>query len=99
METEVIVKEITSKLEETQFKSQSPNEFEDAIKKAFDFLGFDAELIGGSGDTDVILTANIGKESYKVTVDGKTSVYGKINDGGIDWLSLKITNKKIKPTL
>jgi hypothetical protein len=94
MKSETIVKEITSKLKETEIKSQSPNEFEDAIKNAFDFLGFDAELIGGSGDTDVILTANIGKESYKVTVDGKTSVYGKINDGGIDWLSLKDHKQK-----
>lgn len=96
MENEDLVKDIISKLKETQIKSQSPNEFEEAIKLAFDFLGFEAELIGGSGDTDVILTANIGKESYKINVDGKTSASGKISDSQIDWLSLTDHKQKNK---
>ena len=96
MENEDLVKDIIPKLKETQIKSQSPNEFEEAIKLAFDFLGFEAELIGGSGDTDVILTANIGKESYKINVDGKTSASGKISDSQIDWLSLTDHKQKNK---
>ena len=76
-------------LKEKQFKSDSPTDFEEAIKDSFNFLGFESELIGGSGDTDVLLIANIGKESFKVTVDGKTSKSGKIMDSQIDWISLK----------
>jgi len=83
-------------LKETQCKSDSPTDFEKALKDAFKFLGFEGELIGGKGDTDVLLTANIGKESFKVNIDGKTSKSGKIADAYIDWLSLRDHKKKNK---
>ncbi len=81
-------------LEERQYDSTSPANFEETLKNAFSFLGFEAELIGGSGDTDVLLTANIGQESFKVSVDGKTSKSGRITDSQIDWLSLRDHKKK-----
>lgn len=90
--TEIIV----NNLKERELKSNAPSEFEEAIKDAFSFLGFGAELIGGSGDTDVLLTANIGQESFKVSVDGKTSKNGKIIDSQINWLSLKDHREKNK---
>jgi len=87
-------KSIVELLRSTQLKSESPTEYEEAIGEAFKFLGFEAELIGGGGDTDVLLTANIGKESFKVNVDGKTSRSGKIIDRQIDWLSLRDHKEK-----
>lgn len=87
---------IIERLKETQCKSDSPTDFEKALKDAFKFLGFEGELIGGKGDTDVLLTANIGKESFKVNIDGKTSKSGKIADAYIDWLSLRDHKKKNK---
>lgn len=87
---------IIERLKETQLNSDSPNDFEEAIKNAFKFLGFEGELIGGSGDTDVLLTANIGQESFKVNVDGKTSKSGKIIDRQIDWISLRDHKRKNK---
>lgn len=89
-----IVNSIIGRLQEAQFKSNSPTDFEEAIKDAFAFLGFEAELIGTPGNTDVLLTANIGKESFKVNVDGKTSKSGKIIDRQIDWLSLRDHKEK-----
>lgn len=86
--------EIIEKLNESQNKSDSPDEFEIALTDAFYFLGFKAKTIGGKGDTDVLLTANIGKESYKVDVDGKTSKKDIIQDAQINWPSLK--DHKIK---
>jgi hypothetical protein len=86
--------EIIEKLNESQNKSDSPDEFEIALTNAFNFLGFKAKTIGGKGDTDVLLTANIGKESYKVDVDGKTSKKDIIQDAQINWPSLK--DHKIK---
>jgi len=83
-------------LKERQFKSDSPTDFEEVIKDAFSFLGFEGELIGGKGDTDVLLTANIGQESFKVNVDGKTSKSAKIIDRQIDWISLRDHKKKNK---
>jgi hypothetical protein len=86
--------EIISRLRETQNKSEAPAEFEQAIADAFTFLGMEAHVIGGPGDTDVLLTANIGNESYKVSVDGKTSKSGKISGNQIDWFSLRDHRKK-----
>ena len=90
------IKTIVKRLKVSQFKSESYTQFEEDIKEAFNFLGFEAELIGGSGDTDVLLVANIGKESFKVNVDGKTSRSGKIIDRQIDWLSLRDHRDKRK---
>ena len=67
-----------------------------ALRDAFDFLGFRADLIGGSGDFDVLLSANIGEASFKVSVDGKTSKDGKVIDRQIDWISLDYHKKKNK---
>jgi hypothetical protein len=86
--------EIISRLRETQNKSEAPAEFEQAIADAFTFLGMEAQVIGGPGDTDVLLTANIGNESYKVSVDGKTSKSGKISENQINWFSLRDHRKK-----
>ncbi len=88
------LEKVIQELKETQNKSDSPTEYEIALAKAFSFLGFQAKTIGGKGDTDVLLTSNIGKESYKVDVDGKTSKNEKISDAQINWISLK--DHKIK---
>lgn len=86
--------EIIQNLKDTQNKSDAPTEYEIVLTDAFRFLGFQAKTIGGKGDTDVLLTANIGKESYKVDVDGKTSKNEKISDAQINWLSLKDHKEK-----
>ncbi|PLV56041.1 winged helix-turn-helix domain-containing protein [Thermotoga sp. SG1] len=83
------VEHLTRKLKETQYRSNSPSEFEEVLKEAFSFLGFETDLIATPGNTDVVLKANIGHESYTVNVDGKTSKSGKISDVQIDWLSLE----------
>lgn len=88
------VEEIIIELEATQGKSDLPEEFEIALKNAFSFLGYQAKKIGGKSDTDVLLTANIGNQSYKVDVDGKTSKKLKVSDAQINWISLK--DHKIK---
>lgn len=88
------LEELIQNLKDTQNKSDSPTEYEIVLTDAFGFLGFQAKTIGGKGDTDVLLTANIGKESYKVDVDGKTSKNEKISDAQINWLSLKDHKEK-----
>jgi ubiquinone biosynthesis protein Coq4 len=88
------LEEIIQNLKNTQNKSDAPTEYEIVLTDAFRFLGFQAKTIGGKGDTDVLLTANIGKQSYKVDVDGKTSKNEKISDAQINWLSLKDHKEK-----
>jgi uncharacterized protein YifN (PemK superfamily) len=91
------VQHLIRRLEETQYRSNSPSEFEEVLKEAFSFLGFETELKGEPGNTDVVLKAKIGRdESYTVNVDGKTSRSGKISDVQIDWLSLEDHREKTK---
>lgn len=80
---------IIDKLRKKQHESKTPEGFENALKEAFGYFGFKAELIGRSGDTDVLLTADIGDETYKITVDGKTAKKGKILESQINWDSLE----------
>lgn len=85
---------LVEKLRKKQYESKTPEEFEGTLKEAFAYFGFKAELIGGSGDTDVLLVADIGDETYKVTVDGKTAKKGKILESQINWDSLEDHRKK-----
>jgi hypothetical protein len=88
------LEDLIRRLEETQYKSSSPSEFEETLRDAFSFLGFETELIGTPGNTDVLLKAEVGEKSYRVNVDGKTSKHGKIEDIQIDWFSLKDHKEK-----
>ena len=53
-------------------------------------MGFVAEHLGGSGKTDVLLTAPLGKDdAYRVAVDAKTTGSGSLGDHQVDWETLK----------
>ena len=83
------VVELAFEIEESSTDSQNPGRFERAVRDAFDYLGFRAELLGGSGKTDVLLVARLGRsDSYKVTVDAKTTTSGRLTDGQVDWETL-----------
>ena len=90
------LEEITERLEKTQHDSTHPDEFEKAITDAFAFFGFEAEHVGGSGDTDVFVEAKIGKKSFKAIIDAKTTKNGKVQKSNIDWESLDEHKKKRK---
>ncbi len=64
--------------------------FERAVRDGFRFMGFVAEHLGGSGKTDVLLTAPLGKGNlYRVAVDAKTTSSGALKDPQVDWPTLK----------
>lgn len=76
-------------IESSSTDSGDPNRFERAVRDAFAFLGFEAEWLGGSGQTDVLLDAPLGKESsFSVTVDAKTTAKGSLGDQQVDWQTL-----------
>ena len=81
--------ELAAALEKSSTESGDPSRFEQAVRDAFAFLGFRTELRGGSGKTDVLLTAPLGRsDSYKVAVDAKTTGSGRLTDGQVDWDTL-----------
>lgn len=69
--------------------SSHPDRFEHSVRDAFAFLDFQAEWLGGSGKTDVLVDAMLGKDdSYRVIVDCKTSASGSVMDQQVDWVTL-----------
>ncbi len=79
------VEALCQRLEVTQRQSQTPRLFEAAITDAFDFLGFEAQHIGGAGETDVLARASLGQSSYSVVIDAKSTHTGKVPDAQITW--------------
>lgn len=82
------VEGIVQRLEETKRDSTNPSNFEYALGDAFRFLGYEVQVIGGKGDTDIALNAYLGAHGYRVVVDAKTSRTGKIPDSQINWPQL-----------
>ena len=75
--------------------SADPARFECAVRDGFRFMGFVAEHLGGSGKTDVLLTAPLGKrDAYRVAVDAKTTGSGSLSDNQVDWETLKEHREK-----
>lgn len=85
----VIVDERVEEIKNSASDSSHPDRFEIATRAAFEFLGFHAEWLGGSGRTDVLLDAALGAaDSYRVVVDCKTSASGSVSDSQVDWVTL-----------
>jgi len=72
-----------------QVDSKNPTRFEQAVRDAFDLLGFEATRLGGSGETDVYLVARAGAELYRVVVDAKSSGSARVAEGQINWVSVR----------
>lgn len=87
--TRATVDSIVTAIKSSANDSGHPGRFELAVRDAFSFLGFQAEWLGGSGKTDVLLDARLGlSDSYRVTVDCKTSASGSVGDQQVDWVTL-----------
>jgi Mn-dependent DtxR family transcriptional regulator len=71
---------IICELKESARDSRNPDRFEAGIASAFEFLGFKVDQLGETGDTDVLLSAEIGTQSYRVVVDGKSRSSGRLSD-------------------
>ncbi|MFD3554550.1 hypothetical protein ACFWWA_21015 [Streptomyces goshikiensis] len=70
--------------------SGNPERFERAVADTFAYLGYDSQLLGGSGQTDVLVTAHLsGDAKYSVIVDTKSSGSGKIGEGQVNFDTLK----------
>lgn len=79
---------IVDSLQRAELDSANSVAFEQAVRNAFDFLGFQARHVGGSGQTDVLVEAPAFAGAYSAIVDAKSSRHGRIGDGSVDWNSL-----------
>ena len=82
-------RDLANEIRDASTDSKNPDRLEVAIRDAFQFLGFDAEKLGGSGKTDVLVRAPLGRDdSYSVAIDAKTVRAGSLGDGQVDWVTL-----------
>lgn len=79
---------LAEQIRNAALESSDATGFERVIREAFEFLGFVAEHKSGPGDTDVLVTAALGQETYKSIVDGKSSRHGRVGNQQINWLAL-----------
>ena len=84
------VAELFDRIVKASTVSTNPTEFELAVRDAFDFLGFDAKHLGGSGKTDVLVDARLGSDiSYRIAIDAKTTASASVSDDQVNWLTLR----------
>jgi hypothetical protein len=79
------VDHLTRRLQESQRKSGAPQQFERDLAETFEFLGFDAQHIGGAGETDIFVRAALGPLSYSAVIDAKSTHTGRVMDSQINW--------------
>lgn len=85
----VTVNVLLEELKTSSVESSDSARFERAVRDAFEWLGFQAQWLGGPGKTDVLLDASMGRgKSYRVIVDCKTSASGSVKDTQVDWETL-----------
>lgn len=84
------VENIITELRIASKDSSNPDRFEQAIKAAFEYMGFKSTWLGGSGKTDVLLQAQTSpKFTYTVAVDAKSTASGSVPDGQISFDTLE----------
>ena len=80
--------EIADRLDKLALAGGDGKEFEEATEAAFEFLGFDTQLIGGSGNPDVLATAPMGDKTYRVLIDSKSRTSGVVQQNDVNLLVL-----------
>ncbi len=71
--------------------------FEVAVGRAFSFLGFHAEHLGGPGRTDVLGTAQLAaQDRYRLIVDAKSSGNGLVAESSVKFDALRDHKRKHK---
>lgn len=96
--------ELGGRLESLSCDGSKHQEFEVAVRDSFAFLGFDAERLSGSGQTDVLFTGIRPPEvsrpddsaswSYMVAVDAKAATNGALGDGQVSFPALTLHREK-----
>lgn len=81
---------LAEELRSTSRDSKQPRRFEEAVVAAFRKLGLSAEHLGGSGDTDVLVTIHKNPTSQiKIIVDAKATGHTSVLEHAIDFTTLE----------
>jgi hypothetical protein len=79
--------------------SENPDRLERAVRDAFRYLGFEAEQLGGSGKTDVLVSfSDSPGRTTIVSVDAKSAATGVVAEGSINFDTLGEHRKRHEAT-
>ncbi|MGI5500842.1 restriction endonuclease [Lentzea sp. CA-135723] len=93
--TRSVLAELVTELRRCANVSDASTQFEQSVAKAFEYLGFDAQHLGGKGQTDVLLTVDLSaSDRYRAIVDTKASASGVIGDNAVAFDAIKDHLKK-----
>jgi hypothetical protein len=81
--------DIAVRLDKLALVGGDGKEFEEATEAAFKFLGFETQLISGSGNPDVLATASMGDKTYRVLIDSKSRTSGVVQQNDVNFLVLE----------
>jgi hypothetical protein len=81
--------EIADRLDRLALAGGDGREFEEATEATFKFLGFETQLISGSGNPDVLATAAMGDKTYRVLIDSKSRTSGVVQQNDVNFLVLE----------
>ena len=92
-----IVDSVLSRLATFGSAGTRDKEFEATVREAFELLGFQAQHIGGSSDTDVLLTAELPAQyRYTAILEAKSTSQGSVPEGQINFEAVKRHRKARK---
>ena len=74
---------IANKLKSSAVSGGDGKDFEIFTEQAFKFLGFETQLISGSGNPDVLATASMGEMTYRILIDSKSRASGIVQQNDV----------------
>jgi Restriction endonuclease len=77
--------EIADWLDKMAVAGGDGKEFEQATEAAFKFLGFETQLISGSGNPDVLATAAMGEKTFRLLIDSKSRASGVVQQNDVNF--------------
>ena len=81
--------EISDRIEKAATMGGDGSELEQATAEAFTLFGYLTQVIGGSGNPDVLATAQMGDASYRVLVETKSRSGGVVHQNDVNFHALK----------
>lgn len=94
-ETARVPEEIVAELRAAGTRSEQPRRLDEAVAEAFRFLGASATVIGGPGNTDVLVEFGIQPSDRIVAiVDAKSAAHGIVNESAVNLNAIEDHRKK-----
>lgn len=83
-----LASELADRVDQAAVSGGDGTALEMAVADAFQFLGFETQLIGGSGNPDIVVSAPAGQSRYTVLVETKSRSSGSVNQNDINFNAL-----------